>query len=1026
MIPVSLTIKGLYSYQQEQTIDFSRLLEGQFFGIFGTVGSGKSTVLEAVSFAMYGETERLNQRDNRNYNMMNLKSDDLFIDFTFKNFDDHLYRFSVRGKRAGNDFETVRTFQRTAYKKVNDSWEPLENPSAEPIIGLSYENFRRTIIIPQGKFQEFLQLGDKARTDMMKEIFHLGKYEFFYQTASLEKKNNEKIQNYQGQLERFREVTIENLAAGQEAVKKLEEELSNLRKQLLEQEKKEKELTELKRLFDELNQKKEALKTLGVQEEHYKKLEQQLGDYEYCLRHFKDKLSRRKELTISLENKSRTITENTRQLQHITTRHNQQETLLEKARDDLKNQDHRKAKLSDYEHLISLLDLEKSISELTQHKAKGEQYIQAETEKGTAIQEKLEKLKTALKTKKASLPDMKVLVEVNNWFMINDQLLKSKEEIGKDIASLQQLMKTTDESAGALYPDFVEKEFPVKAPSVGSYLRSMERFTENSQRKLEELQEQTGHYQLQEKLGAFAGQLQKGEPCPLCGSTHHPVILRVEDVNEHIALAKKQMDVIKDQLKTCDKASRKYHELQATIDNQHRQSETLQTKLRKVEEELNAHKQQFRWNDFHPDNQEKIHEAYQNAEEINQAITRMEEEADLLEKEWKKNADILEKYKKRMDEITSQLTAKSSSHTTLKNQLKVLNVEQHKAAPDILLQQAKKLTEEIRLADERYESLMKETDQLKHQKIALQERIEATRQVLEEDRKSLETIEHNLETILNESSYQTLDEVRAILNEPLDTDKLRSEIARYRQELYKLQQDVLHLEEQVKDKQFDPVSFGKLQSSVQTLREKVQSTNDLLVKEKDALIRLQADLQHKEKLEKELEALLYRAENLSVLRKLFKGNGFINYISSVYLHNLCKSANERFYPLTRQQLQLEVTENNDFRVRDFLNNGRTRSVKTLSGGQIFQASLSLALALAESVQQQNKAQQNFFFLDEGFGSLDKESLQVVFDTLKSLRKENRIVGIISHVEELQQEIDVYLKIHNHPELGSMIEESWKG
>src|SRR3546814_6233284 len=70
-------------------------------------------------------------------------------------------------------------------------WLPLEHTSAESILGLSYENFRRTIIIPQGKFQEFLQLGDKARTDMLKEIFNLNKYEFFYQTASLERKNNE-------------------------------------------------------------------------------------------------------------------------------------------------------------------------------------------------------------------------------------------------------------------------------------------------------------------------------------------------------------------------------------------------------------------------------------------------------------------------------------------------------------------------------------------------------------------------------------------------------------------------------------------------------------------------------------------------------------------------------------------------------------------------------------------------------------------------------------------------------------------
>ena len=150
----------------------------------------------------------------------------------------------------------------------------------------------------------------------------------------------------------------------------------------------------------------------------------------------------------------------------------------------------------------------------------------------------------------------------------------------------------------------------------------------------------------------------------------------------------------------------------------------------------------------------------------------------------------------------------------------------------------------------------------------------------------------------------------------------------------------------------------------------------------------------------------------------------MNYISSVYLQNLCNAANDRFFRLTRQKLSLEITPDNNFQVRDFMNGGKIRSVKTLSGGQTFQAALSLALALADNIQKITESNQNFFFLDEGFGSLDKESLNIVFDTLKSLRKENRIVGVISHVEEMQQEIDVHLLIENQSEKGSAIHSSW--
>ena len=177
-------------------------------------------------------------------------------------------------------------------------------------------------------------------------------------------------------------------------------------------------------------------------------------------------------------------------------------------------------------------------------------------------------------------------------------------------------------------------------------------------------------------------------------------------------------------------------------------------------------------------------------------------------------------------------------------------------------------------------------------------------------------------------------------------------------------------------------------------------------------------------LHKEMETLETRSENIKTMKSLFKASGFVNYISSVYLHNLCNAANSRFFQLTRQKLSLEISEDNNFRVRDFMNGGKERSVKTLSGGQTFQASLSLALALADNIQKITESNQNFFFLDEGFGSLDKESLSVVFDTLKSLRKENRIVGVISHVEEMQQEIETHLYIENHDEKGSVIHPSW--
>ena len=148
MIPLQLTLEGLYSYQKRQTIDFQTLTEAGLFGIFGQVGSGKSSILEAISFALYGETERLHSRDNRAYNMMNLKSNRSYIEFDFINFENKKFRATREFKRNSKNFEDVKA-SAVLYEWKNDTWVTLETTKADEIIGLTYANFKRTIIIPQ-------------------------------------------------------------------------------------------------------------------------------------------------------------------------------------------------------------------------------------------------------------------------------------------------------------------------------------------------------------------------------------------------------------------------------------------------------------------------------------------------------------------------------------------------------------------------------------------------------------------------------------------------------------------------------------------------------------------------------------------------------------------------------------------------------------------------------------------------------------------------------------------------------------
>jgi len=250
MIPIQLTIQGLYSYQVRQTIDFTRLTDAGLFGIFGPVGSGKSSVLEAITFAIYGRTDRLNlSGDNRYYNMMNLKSDELLIDFRFETGKDQTaYRAMVRGKRNSKRFDEVKTLERSAYQQTGNEWIPIEMGQLEEAIGLSYDNFKRTIIIPQGQFQEFLQLGNKDRTQMMKELFNLGKFEFYHKVVSLETKNNAKKQLMEGQLQQLGTLDPEQEQRYRELLALLEKEIGELQLKLADNQRAEEKLRKLQEL----------------------------------------------------------------------------------------------------------------------------------------------------------------------------------------------------------------------------------------------------------------------------------------------------------------------------------------------------------------------------------------------------------------------------------------------------------------------------------------------------------------------------------------------------------------------------------------------------------------------------------------------------------------------------------------------------------------------------------------------------------------------------------------------------------
>jgi exonuclease SbcC len=154
----------------------------------------------------------------------------------------------------------------------------------------------------------------------------------------------------------------------------------------------------------------------------------------------------------------------------------------------------------------------------------------------------------------------------------------------------------------------------------------------------------------------------------------------------------------------------------------------------------------------------------------------------------------------------------------------------------------------------------------------------------------------------------------------------------------------------------------------------------------------------------ELKEHSRKKEHLELFKNLLKGNGFIEYISEERLRYIAKEASETLGTLTRHRYGLELDTENGFMIRDDSNGGMRRLVTTLSGGETFLTSLALALALSSQIQLKGQSPLEFFFLDEGFGTLDSSLLDTVIDSLERLSTRERVIGLISHVPEMKARI----------------------
>ncbi|RXM37791.1 SMC family ATPase [Chryseobacterium sp. CH21] len=1009
MIPVQLTIEGLYSYQERQTIDFRNLTEAGLFGIFGAVGSGKSSVLEAISFALYGETERLNMRDKRAYNMMNLKSNSSYIEFDFVNYENKLFRATRDFKRNSKKFEEVKPNAVTFYEHINGKWVPLDHSNAESIIGLSYSNFKRTIIIPQGQFKEFLELGAAERTNMMKEIFNLQKFDLQNNVSALNVKNRSELDQLEGQLKGFEEINEEKISIQKEELTEEQKLLAESNEKLEKISQTYQQLKNLKSDFDSLQQNKEKFSKLSEEKPQMDALEAQAELYDRIFRLFNPLIVEKNKLSKEISDKQNEKEQQIKSQQETEKAFNLIKEQLTALEPQFKALEQSRIQENDLNLIIQIMKFSEEIKVLNERTQKGSEKVKEVNLHKEKIQKTIDELSAQTKSLKEQKLDSSLLSEVSNWFIQQKNLKKLLQEQTEKIEKHQkQIVEIARELKPFNYTENYKEDF-----------KSRKETLETQKKKFSQ---KLDHLKIQKELSRFASELHDGENCPLCGSKEHPHIVEFYDVNTELQEIQEKITSAEQEIVGLQKQEA---EIDKILDRKKIFEEQLlseQKTVLQIQKDIENHILNFTWKSFSPDQEEEFEKKRSESFTLEKKIEETERNITLERENLDRESKTLEKYRSALEAFRLEEVSKQEQINISRSGLRILDWNQYSQKEKTEVEEAyQKLVQSNKETEENYQKAL-EQEKILSPKLAEQKAIvsQSEKQIAALE-KEISANEDAIVNALADQNFSEFKEIEDILLQEINIELVRTKVQHFKVEFEALNKFIAELELKLKGLSFDNEQFSLTEKQFNEAQIKHKQISDSVVTKTAEIDRLEKEFVKKETLLKELAKLQKRSENLKIMMNLFKGAGFVQYVSSIYLRQLCDHANVRFHRMTRNQLSLQLNENNDFEIIDYLNEGKSRSVKTLSGGQAFQVSLSLALALAESVQANAQADKNFFFIDEGFGTQDTESVNIVFETLTNLMKENRIVGIISHVEELKEKIPTALNIIKDEERGSLIE-----
>lgn len=907
MRPVELTISAFGAYSGLVTLDMDKLGKNGLYLITGDTGSGKTTIFDAITFALYGSASG----DGRESEMLRSKyADDktpTFVQLVFS-YGDKTYTVKrspeySRPAKKGDGF-VLQKSEVELTKPDGSVITKLRDADREicDILHLSRSQFMQISMIAQGAFLKLLHASTEERVKIFREIFKTEKYEILTEKLKAESRRlYDECSAYKARTAiHFANVILpENspyldlITAVRELRATDEDGLSALDGVIAEDEKLKDGLIS-ERLKNE--NKLSEVNGLIDRQTNRVKLGDELEKLRVCL------AKRKMCLDEVVEKKANVgkISEELKELKETTTRIETQ--------------------LSDYDKLKGLNLDEKKTADAYAQKL-GE--IETEDSLSHTCRDNCERLNGRIKELRILISEaaqvggrIKSLTEKLAGI---DKIAKSSEALEKNLKSLANKQSTLREKLEKA--ELADKEYNAKNRTF-----------------------------LLEQAGILAEGLEDGEPCPVCGSLKHPRLARKSEGAPSEAELNSAMEM-------ADKLQKEAAELSRECAVLRGNTEQERVRLSELMSEIFG--------------TEKVDEDFMSAErerlcaELGECIKR-EDSIDLARKE-------LPEAEEKRDEEQRMAERAAISSSRLRAEAEALKTRREDCE-----RQAEQLSEYLI-----FDTKEQAENRINDNKVRIAE-LENLISTLDEEHRKQE-LEYRGESALFEEKAKEFEKIQ-----PMDVNLLAE-----------------------KKKELEARS-GEL--SVQ-----LEATGARLITNKtarDGIISLTEELAAKEARYVPVKALASAAGGDNLLGGKMK---LETYIQTAYFDSIIRRANIRLMVMTEGRYELKRNRQGDNRSQSGLDlnvidhyNGSERSVKSLSGGESFMASLSLALGLSDEVQSEaGGIHLDTLFVDEGFGSLDSDALSLAVRALSSLADGNRLVGIISHVGELKEKIDKQIIVTKH-------------